>query len=258
MEEVCGKLEFEEPTAPTANFTAPKVEDCEGESFNFTSNATGDVTSYEWIFPGGTPSLSALENPTNITYQNPGQFDVTFIVHNSAGSDTLLQADYITVNGIPTQPTVTKTDSTLTSSAASGNQWYKNNVIMNGETNQSLFVVDNAQYKTRVTSNEGCQSTSSNFAVTDLGIDDQSTDEFILFPNPTDGLVSMEMNANGADIEVSIIDFNGKLIEKMNLSPTNKTHYEFEFNEKYASGAYLLNIKSERFNKNIAIQLERK
>lgn len=52
------------------------------------------------VFPGGDDTLSDKKNP-KITYSTPGVYDVTLIVENAYGTDTLTIPNYITVtNGV--------------------------------------------------------------------------------------------------------------------------------------------------------------
>lgn len=64
----------------------------------FTDLSLGFPTSWQWSFPGGTPAVSNLQNPGNILYTNPGVYDVSLIVSNAVGSDTLILPGYITVS----------------------------------------------------------------------------------------------------------------------------------------------------------------
>src|SRR5690606_38107138 len=56
--------------------------------------------SFEWYFPGRTPSFSTQENPV-VTYPNPGFYDVTLIVENIAGLDELSIQNLIEVAPLP-------------------------------------------------------------------------------------------------------------------------------------------------------------
>lgn len=58
-------------------------------------NYSGAITR-EWIFEGGTPATSTVANP-NVTYTQAGTYDVTLIVSNTNGTDTLYFKDYIEV-----------------------------------------------------------------------------------------------------------------------------------------------------------------
>lgn len=82
---------------PTANLIADETIINVGSSVNFTDLSTGFPASWEWSFPGGTPSSSDLQNPS-VSYSVIGDYDVQLIVQNDFGSDTILFADYIQVS----------------------------------------------------------------------------------------------------------------------------------------------------------------
>jgi PKD repeat protein len=86
-----------------ASFSASSTEICEEGTVNFNDLSTGDVTSREWTFEGGTPETSTLENPT-VMYYNTGSFDVTLTVSDGTNTSTLTLEDYITVNTTPDVP----------------------------------------------------------------------------------------------------------------------------------------------------------
>jgi PKD repeat protein len=46
------------------------------------------VTGYNWSIPGATPSTSTAQNPI-ITFPSKGYYDITLIVKNAQGSDTV-------------------------------------------------------------------------------------------------------------------------------------------------------------------------
>jgi len=80
-----------------ANFVALNTSICIGGSINFTSNSLNSPDSLNWLFPGGTPAASVSPNPT-VAYDSVGEYDVTLIVSNINGSDTVNMPGYITVN----------------------------------------------------------------------------------------------------------------------------------------------------------------
>lgn len=86
--------------APVAQFSATNVVGCAPMTVQFTNLSSGIVTSFNWVFQGGSPATSTLANPT-VTYNTPGTYDVTLTVNNNAGSDTEVKTDYITVLAAP-------------------------------------------------------------------------------------------------------------------------------------------------------------
>jgi len=89
---------------PNALFSTSSSSICKGDCIDFTDNSSGAPTSWNWSFPGGNPSSSTAQNPTQICYDSTGYFDVSLIVSNSFGTDTLIEYAYIFVDsctGIP-------------------------------------------------------------------------------------------------------------------------------------------------------------
>jgi PKD repeat protein len=101
----CGATTYQEVitiiTVPDAGFSASPTSGCAPLTVQFTDESSDNVTSWQWSFPGGTPSSSVDPNP-EITYANPGTYDVTLTVINSAGNSTLIENDLITVSEPPT------------------------------------------------------------------------------------------------------------------------------------------------------------
>lgn len=99
---------------PIAEFVADETVVCRdnGGSVNFTDNSIGNPTSWNWSFPGATPSSSTMQNPT-VVYNSDGVFNVTLIATNANGSDTSIVSSYITVvsgSSCPNCTTVAATD----------------------------------------------------------------------------------------------------------------------------------------------------
>ena len=79
-----------------AFFYAKNKKVVKGTTTQFVEHSMGCPRSFEWQFPGGTPSSSTDRFPV-VTYNTPGTYDVTLIVHNFNHSDTLTLQNYITV-----------------------------------------------------------------------------------------------------------------------------------------------------------------
>ncbi len=88
------------PQALAANFNAQATQVCEGGIITFHDLSDGIPISWNWSFPGGTPSSSTDQNP-QVTYQVSGNYDVTLIVSDGVDYDTLTQTNYITVSVLP-------------------------------------------------------------------------------------------------------------------------------------------------------------
>ncbi len=83
---------------PTIDFSASSTAICDGDTV-FFNDQTIDAGTWSWSFPGGTPDTSNIKNPA-IIYETGGTYDVTLIVTNIAGSDTLTITNYIIVDTV--------------------------------------------------------------------------------------------------------------------------------------------------------------
>jgi PKD repeat protein len=83
----------------TANFTGSPTTVTVGNSVVFTDATNCNPTSWNWSFPGGTPSSSTSQNPT-VVYNTIGNYSVTLIAANALGNDTEVKNNYITVNEV--------------------------------------------------------------------------------------------------------------------------------------------------------------
>ena len=85
---------------PKAGFTSNTQDYCIPAFVNFSDTSTNNVTDYIWVFAGGTPATSTDKSPT-VTYAQGGNYDVSLIVKNGNGTDTLKRLHYIHVNDKP-------------------------------------------------------------------------------------------------------------------------------------------------------------
>ena len=81
---------------PVADFVTLTPTLCQGNTAEFVNRSLNQRDSVKWIFQGGTPAVSTLDNPS-VTYAALGSFDVTLIVMDSTFSDTLTLPNYILV-----------------------------------------------------------------------------------------------------------------------------------------------------------------
>ncbi|KAF0202721.1 MAG: glycosyl [Bacteroidetes bacterium] len=85
-------------STPTANFTASETTVPVGCPINFTDLSVGVPFDWSWSFPGASVNSSTERNPTGITWNTPGVYNVSLTVSNPAGTDSELKLGYITVS----------------------------------------------------------------------------------------------------------------------------------------------------------------
>jgi len=117
-------IQYTASSPPTANFNTPSTI-CTGVAVTFTDVSTNTPTSWNWLMPGATPSISTVQNPT-VTYNNSGVYSITLTATNGSGSNSVVKS--VTVNATPTiivnSPTICSGQTaTLTASGATSYTW---------------------------------------------------------------------------------------------------------------------------------------
>jgi hypothetical protein len=169
-------------------------------------------------------------------------------------------SDRIAINPTTsTTPTVTKLVDTLTSSAALGYQWIKDNVDMIGENNQKLTVTTNGTYKVRTTDANGCQLTSADIAVVPTFIDPILISEnfFAVYPNPNKGSFSVAFDQKTfTKPQLLIYDSQGRIVNQLVINTTiGKNNYKVT-SQNLPRGVYLINllVDKKQLKQKIVIQ----
>lgn len=137
------------------------------------SVSTGSITVTSTGNIGDTYSID-----NGITFQSSNIFNNvsvgTHLVKIKSGTNGCISnAVSVTINAqplTPLAPTITAGGAVtfctggnvvLTSSSTSGNQWYRNGIAINGETNPTFTAIESGNYTVIVTNTEGCSSVAS-------------------------------------------------------------------------------------------------
>ncbi|OFY34102.1 MAG: hypothetical protein A2W91_06420 [Bacteroidetes bacterium GWF2_38_335] len=189
---------------------------------------------YSWELPAGFAGTS--DGTSIIVTVEPGAESGYIIVTpvNSNGTGEPSQI-YVTVTETPEVPVVTFSDGTLYSSAASGNQWYNSEGIIEGATGDSYIPLVSDLYYV-VVSNGSCSASSIDIDVT-VSSPELTKNSIRIFPNPTNGIIHIT-NAENSRIEIRNII--GAVIMTKTISGSNNTIDLSGF----AEGTYLMKITS--------------
>jgi hypothetical protein len=122
---------------------------------------------------------------------------------------------------IPTQPTITQDNSNiegpvLISNAASGNQWFKNEMAITGAINSTYIIADEGLYKVQVTSS-GCASpfsSSVTYVITGFEVADERM--LKLYPNPTVDEITISLKGFEVNriVSIAVVDLTGRALNE--------------------------------------------
>lgn len=127
------------------------------------------------------------------------------MLNSSAGCSVNLQ-QVVTVTNNPT-PTISISSGNLTTQSYSSYQWSFNGTPISGATSQTIDPTStgNGQYTVVVINASGCEGTSSTFILNNVGIENKTLSEFLIYPNPVRGNESLNFSWKQVSSEKSII-----------------------------------------------------
>jgi hypothetical protein len=148
----------------------------------------------------------------------------------------------ITVNEIPSKPSITLNSGYLVSSADNGNQWYLNNSAISNAIEKTAIPSSVGSYTVIVTLN-GCTSDTSDVYFlevmgTNTLIDNNSIK---VSPNPTSGVINISIDQKiKQNFRIEILNSIGEIILS-NKHKQTTTHLKYDMN-KYPSGVYFIHF----------------
>lgn len=192
--------------APNAAFSANPETGCTPMTVNFSNDSSGEISSLAWRFPGGTPAFST-ENDPSITYNNPGSFDVTLVVTNAAGVDSVVLTNYIQVGELPVADfnfTINELSVSLNNASTNADniEWNVPALDQSSDQNEVSFTFPEAgTYLVQLTATNACGSIIKEESITIAGAPNAA-----FSANPENGCTPMTVNfSNDSSGEISSV-----------------------------------------------------
>ena len=241
---------------PQSGFNTADVNICETNCIIYNNQSTSG-TSYNWSFPGGSPSSSTAASPGAICYSTAGSYDVTLITTNALGSDTLTQASYINVAVAPGIFSVVQSgDSLIAPQGYTTYAWYYNNVLIAGDTLYYHIATQDGDYSVVVSNPNGCES-GVNITNVIIGVNEiVDSKQVAIYPNPSDGQFQISYNSmTNENAILSIIDKLGQAVRTDEIKFVAGSNMVDINAEELSSGIYNIQIKigSKIISKNLLI-----
>lgn len=229
------------PTAVTATTTSVDVTCNAGTNGSAEVIAAGGTGSFTYVWAGNASTTNTITNVAAGTY--------SVVVSDGNGCQTTVTATVVEPTAIAVATTSTPESSTNNGTAnatPTGGTSPYTYAWSNGATTQNISGLATGTYTVTVTDSKGCVQTSTVTVTSTVGVTEIEDGSFTLFPNPSQGMVtvSMEGIATG-DISMEIIDVTGKTVFTQNvLFDGNKTNYNLDLSS-LENGIYLINISMQ-------------
>jgi len=236
------ELLFEPVVTLTASYTY-SVEDL---AVTFTNTSTG-AESYSWDFGDGNSSTA--ESPVH-TFAGAGTY--TVVLTAVAGLESVTDEQSITVSSsaaLTASYTYSADDLavtfTNTSTGAESYSWDFGDG--NSSTTESPVhtFADAGTYTVVLTAVAGMESVTDEQSITvssALGLGNTHFDAIQIYPNPTHGIVRINLKDHTGDTSVKIFDLKGSLVYSDNMRNPGLYFIDISDNE---NGTYVIQVDSE-------------
>ncbi len=217
------------PTTPTVT-PGGTVTICQGEKVSITA-----TTSAAYLWSNG-------EKGQSISVTQAGDYSVKAISTDACESASSAVTKVV-VNPAPFIPTITTAGNVLTSSAASGNQWFLNGVAIAGATTQQHTITKSGKYSVKVSNANNCSAISTEINVNKVGVNNAFNEAQIrVFPNPVHVVLTIDLtDLTEKASEMVILNALGQVLIQKNT--TNESKYIFSTNN-WSKGIYFINFKN--------------
>lgn len=239
---------YEAQFIPPAPNLGADISICSGEDAMLSVGAPSD--SANWYDINGT-LLSG--HGLNYTYTVNDTDTIVVELYTMDGGDCVGYDTIVVSEQIPLQPIITE-NGWLTSSPALEYQWIINGDSIPAATTDSLYPTQSGFYQVAVIDTNGCYAISDSMFIQIIGLEETIESNFIIYPNPSDGLFTLKSPENGFEnFTLNVMDVTGRVVffEKLNYSGQHLLDLQH-----IPAGHYLLAIEStmQRVVKKLVIQ----
>jgi PKD repeat protein len=229
--------------SPTGASISTGNSTCEGTNGTITiGTVTGGAPPYTYSLNG-----SGFTSTTSYNGFAAGVYAV--IVKDNNGCTYTSNATVGNTGTIPATPTISQTGLILTSSSATGNQWYLNGSVIPGATGQNYTITSNGDYTVIVTISGCSSSVSSVYIVTGVGVDQiVNSVSLSIYPNPNDGHFTISfMSVERESYRIEIINSLGQVVYQNEITGFNGAYKKEMSVVEYGQGIYTISLISSKY-----------
>ncbi|MBD2724636.1 T9SS type A sorting domain-containing protein, partial [Hymenobacter armeniacus] len=218
-----------------------------------TNTTQAQVYNYQWTtnaggngLPAVTTTRSITVSPTVTTRYRLSIAPTLGFAQGACGDTTSV---LVRVLPAVTPPTVTRNGLTLTSSYATGNQWFRDNQLLPGATSQSIVATANGNYsvQTVVAGPLGSCTSPMSSAITVLSaVRALPGSSLSVLPNPTpDGRLSVTLTGYAQPVTLTVMDALGRRVNETTIAAPNPQGTARELDlHCLGAGLYLLQVRT--------------
>ena len=258
--------------SPGANFTANFTQINTGGTIDFLDQSINNPTSWTWQFPGGSPAFSTQQNPSGIAYNTIGLYDVTLVISNAYGIDTLVKTNYIEVlsGGGGSAPACDFIASAT--QVPEGTPVDYLDLSLNGPTSWTWLLPGGSPAFSTVQDPVGINyNTAGTYDVTlitenvngtdtlvktayievtsSIGVQEYKEGQVSIYPNPANDRLTVELTQIELPCFFALKDMQGRTVYS---TVVNSEKLEIDLSA-YAKGIYLIRVNNDNFSRELKL-----
>lgn len=209
---------------------------CANDSLKIEASSTSTL-DYQWFHNG---SIIVGSDSSNTYAYNGGFYQVQF---ENAVEQCMGKTDSLFLEELPApMPTITVTNSVLSTGVFSTYQWYFEGSAISGETNQDFTPMADGDYSVSVTNADGCEG-SATYAVNFTSIEQNKLTALSIYPNPASDNLTLALTQSG-ESHIIIRDTKGSVVYHEVLVDANST-YEINVSN-LENGLYFISVTTNK------------
>jgi hypothetical protein len=186
--------------------------------------------SYLW----STGSISSIETArTSSTY---------WLRVTDYNDCSFIDSIEVALNRNSNTPILTKSGSILTSNQSGTHKWFKNSAVISGQSQNTLTISGSGDYTALFVDIDDCESDTSNTIIRTAGIAKLKSSPVKIYPNPTNGQVTIDASALGIIKSVTLYNSQGQLVE--NTQSINGSKAVLQWTA--GSGVYWVTVTTDK------------
>ncbi len=224
---------------------------CVGNSLQFVSNSSGNISSQSWNFGNGaSPATATGVGPHAVSYNSAGQRTVVLTVTGPGGTQQISQVANIELEPVSDyQFTATGSQVNFTSLSqhATSLLWDFGDGNSSTQSNPSHNYAISDVYTVRLIATNGCSSDTLSRQVTAFATSVNSLGDLQLrlFPNPASSSAQLDLSGMQSvePIVLQLFDIQGRILMSETLYPqADQLSHRIDL-EKVAVGVYQLQLR---------------
>jgi predicted extracellular nuclease len=234
--------------APPSSVVLTKAEQgfCAGDSVRLSVPAISGAT-YIWFKNGLRYYASYNTNRNEIFATDEGVYQVRLVFQASREACVVLSNEVeVPFYEVPKVRLIRQAGDAVLQINGEYNTiaWFFNQQPIAGADNQlAVPITQNGHYQAVITTAEGCVvRTRSNYYALPLGTDDETEAAFHLYPNPTSGIVQIQVGTLQGACQLVLVDALGRTLKAVPFEATQNQTFTLDLSP-YANGIYTLQIQ---------------